>query len=74
MDRTQNQAIQALETLIAAGLEQTVGYMDRVGDVREGHFILFNRDPKATWDEKIWHRREQWGGYEVMGWSMYVSL
>ena len=33
-----------LDKTIAKGLEQTVWYMDRCGDVSEGHFIVFNRD------------------------------
>lgn len=36
----------------------TAGYMDCVGDVREGHFILFNRDKGVSWEDKLWHRRE----------------
>lgn len=61
---------QALETLIAEGLQQTAGYMDKCGDVREGHFILFNRDKNISWDEKIWHRQETFGRYEITVWSM----
>lgn len=61
---------QALETLIADGLKQTAGYMDHVGNVCEGHFILFNRDRGATWDEKIWHRTETFGKYEITVWGM----
>lgn len=61
---------QAIETLIAEGLKQTAGYMDKCGDVREGHFILFNRDKGISWDEKIWHRQETFGGYDIMVWGM----
>lgn len=61
---------QAIETLIADGLRQTAGYMDKCGSVREGHFILFNRDPDVAWDEKLWHRREQFGNYDITVWGM----
>ena len=61
---------QALETLIANGLRQTAEYMDKCGGVKEGHFILFNRTPDVSWDEKIWHRKETFGAYEITVWSM----
>lgn len=60
----------AIDTLIADGLRQTAGYMDYVGDVKEGHFILFNRDKEMTWEEKIWHRTETYGGYDITVWGM----
>lgn len=60
-----------LEKTIAKGLEQTVGYMDRCGGViNEGHFILFNRDKSVCWDDKIWHRREEFGGRSIVVWGM----
>lgn len=61
---------QALETLIGNGLKQTADYMDKCGNVKEGHFILFNRDKDVSWEEKIWHRREQFGTYEITVWGM----
>lgn len=61
---------QALETLIVNGLKQTADYMDKCGNVKEGHFILFNRDKDVSWEEKIWHRREQFGTYEITVWGM----
>lgn len=61
---------QAVETLIANGLKQTAEYMDLVGNVKEGHFILFNRDEGVKWEEKLWHRRETYGEYEIMVWGM----
>ncbi len=59
-----------LDKTIAKGLEQTVWYMDRCGDVSEGHFIVFNRDKGVSWDEKIWHRREEYGGRTITVWGM----
>lgn len=48
----------------------TAGYMDCVGDVREGHFILFNRDKGVSWEDKLWHRRETYSAYDIMVWGM----
>ena len=59
-----------LDKTIAKGLEQTVWYMDRCGDVSGGHFIVFNRDKGVSWDEKIWHRREEYGGWTITVWGM----
>ena len=59
-----------LDKTIAKGLEQTVWYMDRCGDVSEGHFIVFNRDKGVSWDEKIWNRREEYGGRTITVWGM----
>lgn len=61
---------QAIETLIADGLRQTAMYMDKCGGVKEGHFIFFNRDKGVAWEDKLWHRRETYGGYEIIVWSM----
>lgn len=59
-----------LETVIKNGLEQTANYMDHCGNVTEGHFILFNRDGKMTWEERIWHRTEHFGNYQITVWAM----
>lgn len=60
-----------LEKVIAKGLEQTAQYMDKCGGViNEGHFILFNRDKGADWDEKIWHRKDIYKGKEITVWGM----
>jgi len=59
-----------LEKTIDKGLEQTAGYMERCGDVSEGHLIVFNRDKDTGWDEKIWQRREEHAGRAITVWSM----
>lgn len=59
-----------LDKTIAKGLEQTTWYMDRCGDVSEGHFIVFNRDKGVSWDEKIWHRQEEYDGRTITVWGM----
>ncbi len=59
-----------LDKVIARGLEQTAWYMDHCGDVSEGHLIVFNRDKGISWDEKIWHRREEYAGRVITVWGM----
>ena len=36
----------------AEGLEQTAGYMTRCGAM-EGWLVIFDRNPKKSWDEVI---------------------
>ncbi len=40
------------ESTLAKGLEQTAQYMD-ISGAAEGHLVIFDRNPQATWDEKI---------------------
>ncbi|MDR0939080.1 MAG: ATP-binding protein, partial [Mediterranea sp.] len=58
------------EKTIRKGLEQTSEYMDRCPAGAEAHFILFNRDKGADWDEKLWHRTEEYRGRTVTVWGM----
>ncbi|MDR0893196.1 MAG: AAA-like domain-containing protein [Mediterranea sp.] len=58
------------ETTIRRGLEQTSEYLDHCPAGTEGHFILFNRDKGANWDDKIWHRTEEYQGRTIMVWGM----
>lgn len=60
----------SLERTLEDGLRQTAEYMDRCAPDAEGHFILFNRDKGVSWDEKLWHRTEQYGGYTITLWGM----
>ncbi len=59
-----------LEKTIEKGLEQTAAYMDLVGAVDEGHFIVFDRSGNKTWDERIWHEPRQWQGRTIHVWAM----
>ena len=59
-----------LEATIEKGLEQTAAYMDIVGSVDEGHFIVFDRSGDKTWDERIWHESRQWQGRAITVWGM----
>lgn len=44
-----------LETLIAEGIRQTARYAAGCG-AEEGHLVVFDQDPKRSWDEKIFRR------------------
>ena len=59
-----------LDKVIEEGLEQTVGYMDLVGSVDEGHLIIFDRTQEKTWDERIWHKPYDYNGRTIMVWGM----
>jgi hypothetical protein len=58
----------ALETVIAQGLEQTADYVRRVG-ADEAHLMIFDRDSKQTWDERIWRRSERFGDLPIDVWG-----
>ena len=60
----------ALEKVINEGLIQTVEYMDCVGSVDEGHFIIFDRSKTKTWEERIWHKSYEYQGRQIMVWGM----
>jgi len=51
----------SLEKTLASGLEQTRAYMDTCG-TREGHLVIFNRDPdipgKTKSSSALKHTRE----------------
>ena len=59
------------EATIEKGLEQTTRYMDHCGGTDlEGHFILFDRRPGRSWDEKLWHYRREYNGKMIEVWGM----
>ena len=60
----------SIDKTIEDGLRQTAEYMDMVGGVDEGHFILFDRTPGKPWDEKIWHEAREYNGRKIMVWGM----
>lgn len=60
-----------MEATIEKGLQQTVEYMDKCGGtINEGHFILFDRRPGISWDEKIWHQVKDYNGRQIAVWGM----
>ena len=60
----------ALETVINDGLAQTAEYMDTVGSVDEGHLIIFDREGKKSWDERIWHEPHEYQRRRIIVWGM----
>ena len=54
---------------IAEGLEQTTSYLERVGE-RSGHLLIFDRDAKVSWDEKIYRQELTHKGYAITVWGM----
>ena len=50
------------------GAEQLADYMDKTG--AEGHLILFDRDPRRSWEEKISHEIIDIGTKKVHVWNM----
>ena len=59
----------SLERTVAQGLEQTTAYMDRSG-TREGHLVVFDRDPAKPWDAKVFRREETHAGHAITVWGM----
>ncbi|HKL00420.1 MAG TPA: AAA-like domain-containing protein [Desulfotignum sp.] len=59
----------SLEKTLASGLKQTYRYMDTCG-TREGHLVIFNRDPDIPWEDKIFHRIETYQGADITVWGM----
>ena len=44
-----------LDEVVRRGALQTAGYADRSG-AAEGHLLVFDRDERKAWDEKVFHR------------------
>lgn len=58
------------EKVIENGLEQTYAYMDRCGNVDEGHLIIFDRRAGLTWQERIWHEVREYRSRLIHVWGM----
>jgi hypothetical protein len=59
----------SLERTLKEGLQQTWEYLDRCG-AEEGHLVIFDRDPRRSWEEKIFHREEVYQGKKIAVWGM----
>ena len=44
-----------LDEVVRRGALQTAGYVDRSG-AAEGHLLVFDRDERKPWEEKVFHR------------------
>ncbi len=58
-----------LEKSITKGLTQTWKYMDKCG-TSEGHLVIFDRDKKKSWQQKIFVRDEPYKGQLIKVWGM----
>ena len=58
----------SLEDTVRQGVEQTLDYMDRCG-APEGHLVVFDRDGTATWEDRLFRRKEAIGGRTVTVWG-----
>jgi len=54
---------------LAAGLEQVARYADQCG-ADSAHLLIFNRDPKVSWDDKIYQQQHTQGQRTVSVWGM----
>ena len=59
----------SLGKTFASGLEQTRSHMDTCG-TKDGHLVIFNRDPKVPWEDKIFQRIETYQGMDITVWGM----
>jgi hypothetical protein len=59
----------SVEATMREGLTQTVDYMDKCG-ASEGYLLVFDRDERKTWEEKIFQRVETMRGVVVQVWGM----
>ncbi len=59
----------SLERTIAEGLKQTAAYMDRCG-AESGHLVVFDRDGKKKWKDKLFRRSESADGASIEVWGM----
>ncbi len=57
------------ETTIKEGLEQIHGYMDKCG-AHEGHLLIFDRSPKAAWEDKIFKKVEPYKNNTIFIYGM----
>ena len=58
-----------LERTIAKGLQRTAAYADRCA-APSGHLVIFDRDPRKPWEEKIFRRTESVEGRTITVWGM----
>ncbi len=57
------------EKTLTKGLEQTKMYLDQVG-LKSGHLLIFNRDPKTSWDDKVYREEHSFQGCAITVWGM----
>ncbi|MBE0505110.1 MAG: ATP-binding protein [Marinospirillum sp.] len=58
----------SLDAVIEKGLEQVTDYTQRVG-ADETHLVIFDRNPAAPWDQKIWQRQADFQNKTIHIWG-----
>ena len=58
----------SLEAALQQGLTQTHDYASHWG-ADEAHLVIFNRNPKTSWDKKIWHQQQQVAAMQIHVWG-----
>ena len=59
----------AQQAVLKEGLAQTYAYMDR-STTDAGHLVIFDRNEKKSWQEKIFSREESYEGKTIKVWGM----
>jgi hypothetical protein len=59
----------SLARTVAEGLEQTLAYMERCA-TDDGHLVIFDRDPKKSWDDKIFVEKKVFQNKKITIWGM----
>ena len=59
----------SLEKTLEVGLPQTAEYADYC-EAEAAHLLIFDRRPKITWNEKIWHKTTQQGARKITVWGL----
>jgi hypothetical protein len=58
----------ALDTCIEKGLQQTADYADKL-NATQTHLVIFNRDDKVSWDDKIFCTTRQHQNRDISIWG-----
>ena len=60
---------QGLDSVVRSGLEQTAAYMDRCG-AESGHLVVFDMRKGKSWEERVFRRGREPGGFPVTVWGL----
>jgi hypothetical protein len=57
-----------LKSLLPESLAQTADYADKTG-AEEAHLVIFHRDAKLSWQQRLWRRAEHTGSRAISVWG-----
>jgi len=57
------------ESVLSEGLVQTKSYLDKSG-ANEAHLVIFDRDSKKSWEEKISSETVTFSGHKITVWTL----